>query len=168
MKYKNLGELIKSKGFLKKFIHKKLVQKKIHANESTFSKWCVGSHKPQDIRVSVFLAEILNEDINYINLVMQNSFDINKRKPKKKVPIQPHNTPKILLESLTKKTGFSISVVHYLLQRHSIEIQESELKNWFIGKKLGGCDEKAAKALSKILQVDIKEIRISLNLENSN
>ena len=59
---KNLGDLIKSKGLLKYHVMTLLNKKGIQCNESTFSKWCTGKHKPQNLSAPRVISEILGVD----------------------------------------------------------------------------------------------------------
>ncbi len=56
---KNLGDLIKNKGLLKYYVRMKINEAGIQCNESTFSKWCTGKHKPNNRAVRRILGEIL-------------------------------------------------------------------------------------------------------------
>lgn len=57
--YKNLGELIKSFGLMKHYVRKKVNDAGVQCNESTFSKWCTGKHKPNNRAVRRVLGEVL-------------------------------------------------------------------------------------------------------------
>jgi hypothetical protein len=55
----NLGDLIKSKGFMKNYIMEEINKRGIQCNASTFSKWCTGKHKPQHLSAKRVIGEIL-------------------------------------------------------------------------------------------------------------
>lgn len=56
-----LGELIKSKGYLKNYIHGKLRKDGVDVDSSHFSRWCTNQFKPRRNDVYIKLAKLLGE-----------------------------------------------------------------------------------------------------------
>lgn len=56
-----LGELIRSKGYMKMYIHEKLVEKGVDIDLPHFSRWCNNHFKPRTKSVYTKIAEILDE-----------------------------------------------------------------------------------------------------------
>jgi len=54
-----LGELIKSKGYIQKYIHEKITDKGVDVDYPHFNRWCSNHFKPREDSVYKKIAKVL-------------------------------------------------------------------------------------------------------------